>query len=117
MFISPHLTFIYWLRKIKPLAYLWKRRLIFPDLQSIFFLETASYVWGKHLIGIILTGANNDGASGLRKNLPGSGGLAIIQSPESAEVPIMPMSAMDHCPTALILPLNDIPDYLNKINQ
>lgn len=85
-----------------------------PSIDILF--ETASYVWGKHLIGIILTGANNDGASGLEK-IARAGGLAIIQSPESAEVPIMPMSAMDHCPTAQILPLNDIPDYLNKINQ
>jgi two-component system, chemotaxis family, protein-glutamate methylesterase/glutaminase len=83
-----------------------------PSIDVLF--ESAAYVWGYKLIGIILTGANNDGAQGLKK-IAAAGGLAIIQSPETAEVPIMPISAIDQCPEANILALNDIALFLNKL--
>jgi two-component system chemotaxis response regulator CheB len=83
-----------------------------PSIDVLF--ESAAFAWGSRLIGIVLTGANNDGATGLKK-ITQAGGLAIIQSPETAEVPIMPISAIDNCPDAIILKLEDIALFLNKL--
>jgi two-component system chemotaxis response regulator CheB len=54
-----------------------------------------------------LSGANQDGAAGLAY-IKQRGGLAIVQSPESAEVPYMPKSAMqDAQPDHLLPPLEN----------
>ncbi|MBX3041701.1 MAG: chemotaxis protein CheB [Bdellovibrionaceae bacterium] len=53
------------------------------------FFESAARAYGKNLAGIILTGANNDGAQGM-KAIQQSGGLTIVQDPKSAEVATMP---------------------------
>ncbi|MFN5829581.1 MAG: response regulator, partial [Bacteroidota bacterium] len=50
--------------------------------------------FGNRCIGILLSGANSDGAESLKK-IQDKGGLAIVQSPESASVAIMPMSAIN----------------------
>ena len=51
-------------------------------------------VYGDCCIGILLSGANSDGAIGLKK-IHDNGGLSIVQSPESAKVATMPMSAIN----------------------
>ncbi len=62
-----------------------------PSIDVLF--ESAAEVFGEALIGIILTGANADGAHGL-KTIKERGGLAIVQDPESAESPTMPRAAL-----------------------
>ncbi len=62
-----------------------------PSIDVLF--ESAAEVFGEALIGIILTGANADGAHGL-KTIKHYGGLAIVQNPESAEHPVMPKAAL-----------------------
>jgi two-component system chemotaxis response regulator CheB len=54
-----------------------------PSIDVLF--ETAAEAWRGKLIGIILTGANNDGSKGL-KRIKELGGLAVVQDPETAEV-------------------------------
>lgn len=62
-----------------------------PSIDVLF--ESAAEVFGKALIGVILTGANADGAHGL-KTIKAHGGLAIVQNPENAESPVMPRAAL-----------------------
>ncbi|MFT3996489.1 MAG: chemotaxis protein CheB [Asticcacaulis sp.] len=80
-----------------------------PSIDVLF--ETAADAYGPALTGIILTGANEDGASGLRRVLD-LGGQAIIQSPDTAYARAMPQSAADLCPEATLLPLREIADHL-----
>jgi chemotaxis response regulator CheB len=50
--------------------------------------------FGNRCIAILLSGANSDGAVSLKK-IKDNGGLTIVQSPESAKVATMPMSAIN----------------------
>lgn len=58
-------------------------------------LASAADAFGPDAIGIVLTGANDDGARGLRR-IVDRGGWAIVQAPESAEVRTMPDAALRH---------------------
>lgn len=62
-----------------------------PSIDVLF--ESAATVYGPRLIAIILSGANNDGAEGLRL-IKEKGGLVIVQDPRSAEFPFMPSAAL-----------------------
>lgn len=62
---------------------------------------------GACATGVVLTGANDDGAAGL-KRIVDRGGRAIIQDPRDAEMPVMPTAALAAVPKADVLPLADI---------
>jgi two-component system chemotaxis response regulator CheB len=62
-----------------------------PSIDVLF--ESAADAYGASLIGIVLTGANGDGARGL-KAIKARGGLAIVQDPASAESAAMPKAAL-----------------------
>lgn len=62
-----------------------------PAIDVLF--ESAAEAYGPSLIGVILTGANGDGARGL-KAIKAAGGLAIVQNPGSAEAGAMPRAAL-----------------------
>ena len=85
-----------------------------PSIDVLF--ETAAEVYCERLIGIILTGANNDGANGLKK-IKSYGGLTIVQSPETAEVDIMPKAAINAFEVDHVLPLADIAPLLVKLDR
>ncbi|MGM0477833.1 MAG: chemotaxis protein CheB [Bacteroidota bacterium] len=55
-------------------------------------LNTAAYVFKKHLVGIILSGANQDGAKGLR-SIKKFGGTTVIQEVSECQVPVMPLTS------------------------
>ena len=80
-----------------------------PSIDVLF--ETASRAYGPHLIGVILTGANSDGSNGIKTIRHGKG-LTIAQDPETAEMGIMPLSAIATNCVDFILPLEDIPPFL-----
>lgn len=82
-----------------------------PSIDVMF--ESAADVYGEGLIGVILTGANEDGAKGLRA-ITDAGGTALVQSPASATSSAMPEAALAACPQALSLTLPQIADYLKK---
>ncbi|GAC1476950.1 MAG: chemotaxis protein CheB [Gemmatimonadaceae bacterium] len=67
-------------------------------------LESAAEICGPGVIGAILTGANDDGARGLRA-IVDAGGTAFVQDPDEAEMPIMPLAAFRAVPEARVLPL------------
>ncbi|MCP4115022.1 MAG: chemotaxis protein CheB [Desulfobacteraceae bacterium] len=83
-----------------------------PSIDVLF--ETASRVWGPHLVGIILTGANSDGSNGI-KTIKQGNGLTIAQDPETAEVNVMPLAAIATRCVDFILPLEDIPSFLTNL--
>jgi two-component system chemotaxis response regulator CheB len=83
-----------------------------PSIDVLF--ESAADAYGPALIGILLTGANHDGANGM-KAVVESGGVAIVQDPDGAFAPTMPEAAIAACPGALVLPLEEIAAYLQKV--
>ena len=83
-----------------------------PSIDVLF--ESAADVFGSQLIGIILTGANKDGAEGL-KRIKEKGGLTIVQDPQTAESKVMPQSAIEKADPQCILPLEEIGPLLNEL--
>jgi len=73
--------------------------------------ETAADAYGARVIGIILTGANDDGAHGLAR-IKESGGVALIQDPEGAARRTMPDAAIAGTVADAILPLEDIGKFV-----
>jgi two-component system chemotaxis response regulator CheB len=55
--------------------------------------EAASDVYGRDLVGILLSGASDDGAAGLQE-IHRAGGITIVQAPSSADSAIMPAAAL-----------------------
>lgn len=82
-----------------------------PSIDVLF--ETAADAYGNTLAGIILTGANDDGAAGLQA-IMAAGGVTIIQEPDQAFSPFMPKAALQACPSARVLSLEMIAIYLNS---
>ena len=80
-----------------------------PSIDVLF--ESAADAYGDSLAGIVLTGANSDGAKGLRAVVD-AGGLAFVQTPTSAEAAAMPQAALDACPAARALSLSEISTFL-----
>lgn len=83
-----------------------------PSVDVLF--ESAAIVFGPALIGIILTGAGFDGATGL-KRIKDKGGLAIVQDPADAEADSMPRSALAEVEADHVLPLPDISRLLCRL--
>lgn len=67
-------------------------------------MESSADAYGRGLVGILLTGANHDGAAGMAY-IHASGGLTVVQDPADAQVATMPQSAIDRFSPHLILPL------------
>ena len=83
-----------------------------PSIDILF--ETASWTFGNRLIGIILTGANWDGAAG-SELVKKSGGLIIVQDPKTAAIARMPESVLERIKPDYILPLEEIGPLINRI--
>lgn len=77
-------------------------------------LSSASSAYREKCIGIILTGANKDGAKGL-KDIADKKGFTIVQDQKTAEVDTMPKAAMKIMKPDMILSPDEITDYLNKL--
>jgi two-component system chemotaxis response regulator CheB len=76
-----------------------------PSIDVLF--ESAADVYAERVIGVILTGASEDGARGLAR-IKRCGGLAIVQSPDTAECGVMPQAAIRAVQADWILPLSEI---------
>ncbi|WP_165072050.1 chemotaxis protein CheB [Paludisphaera rhizosphaerae] len=76
-----------------------------PSIDVLF--ETAAETYGPGLAGVILSGANSDGARGLRA-IMNAGGVGMVQRPDTALAQTMPTSALAACPKALALDLAEI---------
>ncbi len=85
-----------------------------PSIDVLF--ESAAEAYKDKLIGIVLTGSNNDGTKGI-KRIKECGGLAIIQDPKTAESSTMPASAIAAIQPDYILSLEKIVQLLVKLTQ
>jgi two-component system, chemotaxis family, protein-glutamate methylesterase/glutaminase len=74
-----------------------------PSVDVLF--ESAANTWGRRAVGVILSGANEDGAHGLRE-IGLAGGLTLVQNPDSALVPYMPTVAIRAAHPAAVLSLD-----------
>ncbi len=83
-----------------------------PSIDLLF--ESATDAYSHRAIGVILTGANQDGAQGLAA-LKRRGGLAIVQEPTEAESSFMPTAAIAATQVDHILPLAEIAPCLIKL--
>jgi two-component system chemotaxis response regulator CheB len=84
-----------------------------PSVDVLF--ESAADLYGARLMGIILSGANADGAAGLAA-VHGAGGLTIVQAPGSAQVPVMALSALERSPADFVLSLEQIAALLRTLS-
>jgi two-component system, chemotaxis family, protein-glutamate methylesterase/glutaminase len=85
-----------------------------PSIDVLF--ETAADAYGARLAGIVLTGANDDGAGGLRA-IADAGGVAVVQQPEMAFSPFMPQAALKACPSARVMSLAMIATWLKSLAE
>lgn len=83
-----------------------------PSIDVLF--ESAADAYGSHVIGVILTGANEDGARGA-KRIKQRGGSVLVQDPKTAEAPAMPQATIDAVRVDRILPLDQIAPHLVEL--
>lgn len=83
-----------------------------PSIDVTFISAADTYPGST--IGVILTGANDDGARGLR-HIVDRGGRAVVQDPTTAESPMMPNAAQLAVPEADVVPLDGIAQHLMKM--
>ncbi|MEZ2440230.1 chemotaxis protein CheB [Chitinophaga sp. RCC_12] len=83
-----------------------------PAVDPLF--RSAAYAYGSRVIGIILSGALDDGTAGLW-SVKQRGGLTIVQTPEDAEVPSMPQHAIQEVAVDHVVPVSDIAGLLVKL--
>ena len=80
-----------------------------PSIDVLF--ESAADVYGPRLVGVILTGANADGADGLSRVAQG-GGLALVEDPQTAFQAAMPAAALARSKGARAMSLDAIAEFL-----
>lgn len=81
-----------------------------------FLMESAADTYGERLAGILLTGANEDGAVGLQK-IKHAGGLTVVQDPQEAMADYMPLAAIKLAAPHLVLGLRDIQQFLIALGE
>jgi two-component system chemotaxis response regulator CheB len=77
-------------------------------------LASAAEAYRHRAVGVVLTGANADGAQGLAR-IASVGGLAVVQDPASAAMNVMPAAALSAVPTARVLPLERLAAFLGTL--
>jgi len=83
-----------------------------PSIDVLF--ESAAEAYGARLLGVILTGANRDGADGLAA-VRGAGGIAVVQDPAEAQAAMMTEAALARTAVDYVLPLKEIAALLQTI--
>jgi two-component system, chemotaxis family, protein-glutamate methylesterase/glutaminase len=85
-----------------------------PSIDVLF--ESAADAYGPALAAVVLTGANEDGALGLRA-VARAGGVALVEDPAGAYAPAMPRAALAACADARSLSLDAIAAYLTDLGR
>jgi two-component system, chemotaxis family, protein-glutamate methylesterase/glutaminase len=85
-----------------------------PSIDVAF--ESAAESYRERVVGVVLTGANHDGARGLRE-IGARGGRTLVQDPATAEVPVMPAAAIRAVPDAEVHTLQGIAECLNAYRR
>ena len=77
-------------------------------------LESAADAFGNELVGVILTGANDDGARGLQAVVE-AGGVAIVEDPAEAYASAMPAASLRASPSATAMKVAAIASYVSSL--
>ncbi len=85
-----------------------------PSIDVLFI--SAADTYRAATIGVVLTGANEDGSRGLQ-HIVKRGGRALVQDPKTAEITIMPDSAIKAVPNAEVLSLEGIASRLVELSR
>lgn len=85
-----------------------------PAVDPLF--RSAARAFGNQVIGIILTGGLDDGTAGLWA-VKRCGGIAIVQNPEEAFAPSMPLNALKHLEVDYCLPVAEIARLLVRLTD
>jgi two-component system chemotaxis response regulator CheB len=80
-----------------------------PSIDVLF--ESAADVYGRRVVGVLLTGANEDGAEGLAR-IAAAGGFTVVQDPATAARPEMPTAAVTRGAARRVLELDRIGPFL-----
>lgn len=83
-----------------------------PSIDVLF--ESAAMAYGSGVVGVVLTGANADGARGAAQ-IKKRGGFVVVQDPATAESPSMPQAAIEATRVDRILPLDRIGPFLVEL--
>lgn len=78
--------------------------------------ESAAHVYRDKLVGILLSGANRDGAYGMKK-IKEYGGMTIVQDPEESLINAMPMAAISAVKNDFVLKIDDIIELMLEIED
>lgn len=84
-----------------------------PSIDVLF--ESAADAYGAAALGVLLTGANEDGARGLA-SIRSAGGTTVVQSPATAQVRVMPEAALRMNAHHDVLPLDEIGAFLARFD-
>jgi two-component system, chemotaxis family, protein-glutamate methylesterase/glutaminase len=79
-------------------------------------LDTASYVFKNRLIGILLSGANKDGAWGMKK-IKDRGGFTIVQDPSDCMIDTMPTAALKLTSIDMVLKVDELIKFFQDFNK
>jgi two-component system chemotaxis response regulator CheB len=83
-----------------------------PSIDALF--RSAAYTYGPRVIGVVLTGMLNDGASGMW-SVKRLGGIGIVQEPEDAMYSSMPDSVLEYVDADHVVPVKQIGTILEKL--
>lgn len=83
-----------------------------PAIDPLF--RTAALSYGPRVVGVILTGALDDGTAGLWA-IKQRGGIAVVQNPEDAFISSMPANALEYVDVDYCLPLSELPAVLARL--
>ena len=79
-------------------------------------METAAFTYKNKLIGILLSGANKDGANGMKK-IQSNGGVTIVQNPAECMIDTMPTAALNATIIDYTLSVDNIIELLSEIHK
>jgi two-component system chemotaxis response regulator CheB len=83
-----------------------------PSIDVTF--ESAADAYAATAIGVIMTGANDDGSRGLRR-IADRGGRPIVQDPTTADSAVMPAAALRAVPNADVVPLEELGAFIGRL--